>query len=134
MSITQQKVSAQHVTPAVAEAARGLARAIANSEVFRRFEASQEQFSADKNLQQRLLDYDTRKREAQLSGLWEVGKGNGAEDLEKLWKSLLKNPVLKEYLACEAELRNLLREAAMRITNEVGIDYGAACAPAGGCC
>jgi cell fate (sporulation/competence/biofilm development) regulator YlbF (YheA/YmcA/DUF963 family) len=134
VSITQQEVPAQHVTPAVAEAARGLARAIANSEVFRRFEVSQEHFSADKNLQQRLVDYDTRKRDAQLSGLWDAGKGNGAEDREKLWKSLLKNPVLKEYLACEAELRSLLREATTRITNEVGIDYGAACAAAGGCC
>jgi cell fate (sporulation/competence/biofilm development) regulator YlbF (YheA/YmcA/DUF963 family) len=132
MPVTQQEVLAQNLSPTVAEAARALARAVANSEVFRRFEAAQEQFTRDKKLQQQLRDYEVQQQQARLVRMWTGGEDGKTS--EQQWNSLLENPVLKNYLTCEEELRGLLRDAAGRITSEVGIDYGAACAPAGGCC
>jgi len=43
-------------------------------------------------------------------------------------------PPLRAYLQAQEELTALLREVAGIISQEIGIDYGAACSPAGGCC
>ncbi len=134
MPITQQDVLAQNLSPTVTEAARALARAIAESPAFRRFEVAQEKFTNDTKLQQQLADYQAQQKQAQLVSLWDGAQANKTINLEQQWNALLKNPVLTEYLDSEAKLRNLLRDATAKITQQVGIDYGAACTPAGGCC
>lgn len=134
MPITQQEIVVQDLSPTVVKAARDLASAIAESEVFRQFEEAHERFRGDSKLQQQLRDHQARQQQARLARMWNGGDSSEADELERQWDLLLENRVMERYLACEEQLRNLLRDAAGRITNKVGIDYGAACAPAGGCC
>lgn len=54
--------------------------------------------------------------------------------MEREWKDIAKHPVLAAHMAARDELVGLLREVAAAISEGVGLDFGVACAPAGGCC
>jgi len=58
------------VNAAALDAARTLAAAIGNSGIFRRFEAAQEAFQADKTAQKRLRAYQTRQEALRVSAMW----------------------------------------------------------------
>lgn len=52
------------------EAARALARAIGESEIFRRFEAAQDAFMRDETARTRFQTYQTREQELRLAAMW----------------------------------------------------------------
>ena len=125
-------------TPEVNEAALGAARtlaeAIGDSEIFTRFEAAQDAFQADEAARTRLDAYQVRQQELRVSAMW---GGAGREEqlaLEREWLELSRLPTLQAYLQAQEVLQALFRDVAGRITSEIGVDYGAACAPTGGCC
>jgi hypothetical protein len=63
--------------------------------------------------------------------------GAGPEEqlaLEREWQELSRLPTLQASLQAQEALRELFRDVAGGITREIGVDYGAACLPAGGCC
>ena len=93
---------------AAIEAARALGRALGESSSFKQFEAAYEVFQAD----------------------W--SSDVCSSDLE--WQNISTMPSLSGYLRAQEELTALLREVTGKISEEIGVDYGAACSPSGGCC
>ncbi|GAO01256.1 YlbF family regulator [Anaeromyxobacter sp. PSR-1] len=119
---------------ATMDAARSLGRTIGETSAFKRFEIAFESFCADADAQRRLTDHRTRQLEVQQAATWGGADPSEERRLEEEWAALLALPVVHDYVHAEEHLTSLLREAAERISRGVGMDFGAACAPAGGCC
>lgn len=115
-------------------AARSLAEAIGESTVYRRFEAAQEAFEADDAVKTKLRSYQARQQDLRVAAMWGGASRERQQALEREWEELSRLPTLRTYLEAQEAVRELFREVAGRITQEIGVDYGAACSPAGGCC
>lgn len=116
------------------ENARALAREIGESSAFRAFEAAQEALMADEEVNRKLQAFQARRQEAWFARTWGGGDPAKEEALEEEWRALSRMPTLRANLRAQEELTSLLRDVVEIISQEIGIDYGAACAPAGGCC
>ncbi len=135
MSIAKQAVvNGVDLEAAALEKARALARAVGESPPFKAFEAAQEALMGDQEVNRRLQDYQRRQQEARFARTW--GGADTAQEaaLEGEWRALSQTPTLRAYLRAQEQLTDLVRVVAGMISQEIGIDYGAACAPAGGCC
>jgi len=132
--MTTTQATAADPTAAALESARALARAIGESTAFRAFEAAQEALEADAELGSRLKAFQMREQELRLSRTWGRADLEEVRAMEREWEDLAKHPVLAAHMAARKGLAALLREVAGEISEGVGLDYGAACAPAGGCC
>lgn len=116
------------------EAARALARAIGESEIFRRFEAAQDAFMRDEPARRRFQAYQVREEELNLAAMWGGPQPDDQVALQREWQQVSAMPALRAYLEARAAVRDLFQEVTGRITEDIGVDYGAACSPAGGCC
>lgn len=129
--------STEPVAPALTaavEKARALARAIGESEAFRAFEAAQEALDSDAQLSARLAAVQVREQELRASRAWGGADPEEEKALELEWEDLAGQPALLAHLKARDNLLALLREVVGEIGEGVGVDYGAACAPAAGCC
>ncbi len=132
--------NAQSVTPAdegvaaAIEAARALGRALGESSAFRRFEAAYEVFQSDTDARRKLADFQSRQQEIRLAAMWGGADPREQKKLEREWQNISAMPSLDGYLRAQEELTALLREATGKISEEIGVDYGAACSPSAGCC
>jgi cell fate (sporulation/competence/biofilm development) regulator YlbF (YheA/YmcA/DUF963 family) len=119
---------------AALEAARSLGRALGESSAFKRFEAAYEVFQADGGARRKLRDFQSRQQELRMAAMWGGGDWGEQEKLEREWETIAAMPSLSDHLRAQEELTALLREATGKISAEIGVDYGAACSPSGGCC
>jgi cell fate (sporulation/competence/biofilm development) regulator YlbF (YheA/YmcA/DUF963 family) len=119
---------------AALEKARALARAVGESLSFKAFEAAQEALMADGEVHRRLQAFQRRQQEVRVARAW--GGADPAEDaaLEEEWRTLSRTATLQAHLRAQEQLTDALRMVAGIISRDIGIDYGAACSPAGGCC
>ncbi len=119
---------------AALEKARALARAIGESPSFKAFEAAQEALMADREVNQKLQAFQRRQQEVRFARAW--GGGDPAQEaaLEEEWRTLSRTATLQAHLRAQEQLTDALRMVAGIISQDIGIDYGAACSPAGGCC
>jgi cell fate (sporulation/competence/biofilm development) regulator YlbF (YheA/YmcA/DUF963 family) len=135
MALTKEEIAApENLNVAVTESARSLAQAIARSEAYRRFERAQEAFMADHQLRERIDKLQARRQQVRVARMYGGADSAQESDLQREADALGEIPVLQEYFGSQEALRALLQEATKKITEEIGVDYGAACAPAGGCC
>jgi cell fate (sporulation/competence/biofilm development) regulator YlbF (YheA/YmcA/DUF963 family) len=135
MALTREAVTApENLNSAVTESARSLAQAVARSEAFRRFEAAQEAFMADRPLRDRLNQLQARAQQLRAARMWGGADPVQETALQQEMDSLADIPILQEFYAAQEALRALAQEATKKISQEIGVDYGAACSPAGGCC
>ncbi len=134
MSVTRTEATAMDATTVALDRARALARAIGESAAFRTFEAAQEALEADAELGQRLSAFQTREQELRLARAWGGADPDEVRAMDREWEDLAKHPVMAAHLAAREELLGLLREISGAISAGVGLDYGTASAPAGGCC
>ena len=135
MSIAKQAVvNGVNLEAAALDAARALARAVGESPSFKAFEAAQEALMSDQEVNRRLQDYQRRQQEVWFARTW--GGADPAQEgaLEEEWRALSQTPILRVYLRAQEQLTDVLRVVGGMISQEIGIDYGTACAPAGGCC
>ena len=132
--MTSTQAAAADPTAAALDRARTLARAIGESAVFRAFEAAQEALEADAELGARLSAFQVREKELRLSRSWGGADPEEVRAMEREWEDLAKHPVLAAHVAAREQLVGVLREVAAAISEGVGLDYGTACAPAGGGC
>ncbi len=116
------------------EAARSLGRALGESSAFKAFETAYELFQADRTARQKLSDFQSRQQEVRLTAMWGGSDPDAEQQLEREWQTISSIPSLGGYLRAQNELLTLFREVTAKISQEVGIDYGAACSPSGGCC
>ncbi len=135
MALTKEEVTGpENLNGAVTESARSLAQAIARSEAYRRFEKAQEAFMADHRLRARIDKLQARGQQLRMARMWGGADSAQEADLQREADSLAEIPVLQEFFASQQSLRTLLQEATKKISEEIGVDYGTACSPAGGCC
>ena len=135
MSSSKQGVSDTVEFAGVAlEAARSLAAAIGESTAYRHFETAHEAFEADDTVKTKLQSYQARQRDLRVAAMWGGASREQQRALEREWEDLSRLPTLRDYLEAQEALRELFREVTGRISQEIGVDYGAACSPAGGCC
>jgi cell fate (sporulation/competence/biofilm development) regulator YlbF (YheA/YmcA/DUF963 family) len=135
MALTRQEVATEeNLNAAVTESARSLAQALAHSEAYGRFEAAQEALMADRPLRDRLDQLQARAQQLRVARMW--GGNDSAQDeaLQQELDSLADVPALREFSTAQEELRAILQDVTRKVTQEIGVDYGAACSPAGGCC
>jgi len=116
------------------DAARALARAIGESATFRAFEEARDTLMTDVELTRRLRSYQRRRQEFETVRSWGGGDPREADKLEAEWRALVEVRLVREYLRTQDDLVVFLREVAALISQEIGMDYASACAPAGGCC
>ena len=135
MSTAKQDVmNGVDLQAAALEKAPALARAVGESPSFKAFEAAQEALMADQEVDRKLQDYQRRQQEVWFARTWGGGDSVQEAALEEEWRVLSQTPTLRAYLRAQEQLTDVLRAVAGMISQEIGIDYGAACAPAGGCC
>ena len=121
-------------TAAALDCAQALAQAIGESAAFRAFEAAQEALDADAELSARLSAFQMREQELRQSQAWAGADPEEVRAVEREWEDLAKQPLLAAHMAAREKLVGLIREVVAAISEGVGLDYGAACAPASGCC
>jgi cell fate (sporulation/competence/biofilm development) regulator YlbF (YheA/YmcA/DUF963 family) len=119
---------------AAIDAARSLGRALGESSVFRKFEAAYEVFQADEAARRKLTDFQAKQQELRMAAMWGGADPREQKKLEREWQNISAMPSLSGYLRAQEELTALLRETTGKISEEIGVDYGAACSPSGGCC
>ena len=119
---------------AAMDAARALGRALGDSSVFKRFEAAHDAFQADGAARRKLGEFQSRQQQLRMAAMWGGADPKEQENLDREWQNITAIPSLGGYIRAQEELTALLREAAGRISEEIGVDYGAACSPSGGCC
>lgn len=119
---------------AAIEAARALGRALGESSSFKQFEAAYEVFQADEAARRKLADFQSRQQDIRLAAMWGGADPREQKKLEREWQNISTMPSLSGYLRAQEELTALLREVTGKISEEIGVDYGAACSPSGGCC
>ncbi len=130
----EEIITEAKLTAGVAESARSLAQAVARSEAYRRFEVAQEAFMADRALRTRLDELQARAQTLRVARMWGGNDPAQEEALQQELDSLADVPTLREFFGAQETLRALLQDVTKKITLDIGVDYGAACSPAGGCC
>jgi cell fate (sporulation/competence/biofilm development) regulator YlbF (YheA/YmcA/DUF963 family) len=66
--------------------------------------------------------------------MWGGADPQEQSKLELEWQNISAMPSVSDYLRAQEELAVLFREAVAKISEQIGVDYGAACSPSGGCC
>lgn len=116
---------------AALEAARALGRALEESAEFRNFEAAHNALQADSEAHRKLSDFLSRRQELRMASMFGSAIEAEVDKLEQDWQQLCEMPSIRLYLRAQENLIALLRQAAARISEQTGLDYGAACSPSG---
>ncbi len=116
------------------ERSKALARAIGATSAFLEFEATQEALEADGTLRLRLQEFNLRDQERQKARAWGGADPEEERALEREWQELAAHPTLAAHLAARQGLVLVCGELANAISESVGLDFAAVCAPSKGCC
>jgi len=115
-------------------AAQALARKVAESDIYKAFEAASTAFRGDAQAQKLYHDYLNAQRETQMIRKW-GGRDKGFEGrFQRLEKELLVHPTCNRYLAAQEDLLVALRDVNEYLTGKLGFDFADMTKPAGGCC
>ena len=119
---------------AAREAAVALARKVAESSIYKEFEAASMAFRGDAEAQKVFRAYQNARRETQMIQGW-GGRDKGFEDrFQRLEKQLLAHPTHRRYMAAQEELLVALKDLNDYLTGKLGFDFADLAKPAGGCC
>lgn len=116
------------------EKARALARELAATAEFRAFETAHERLRADQGARTLLKRLQVAEQQMAMLQTWGGVATDALDDVARLRAEVTEHPTLKMLFAAQDALLRLFKDAAGIITAEVGLDFGAACSPAGGCC
>ncbi|MGQ9635231.1 MAG: YlbF family regulator [Bryobacteraceae bacterium] len=117
---------------AALDAARALGRALEQSPEFKSFEAAHSALQADSEARRKLSEFLSHRQELRMASMFRSAEEVEVEQLEQDWQQLCEMPSIRFYLRAQENLIALLRQAAARISEQTGLDYGAACSPSGG--
>lgn len=116
------------------QAATAVGRALGRTATFRKYEVAQETFMNTAGLRDRLEAYQRRQQDLQNARAWGGADPTAEQQLDAEWERLSRMPEIQGYMEAQQELIELCGQVVNRISAGVGIDFGRACAPAGGCC
>lgn len=114
--------------------AREFAQVLARAPEFRAFEVARERLTADRDATALLQRLQDAQQKVAMLQTWGGIATNELAELEWLRVQAFENPVIKAVFEAQAALLKLFQNAAGIISAAVGLDFGAACSPAGGCC
>lgn len=127
--------TSQHVSEAAALAqAQAFAKTLAGAPEFRAFETARERLAADRDATILLQRFQDAQQTVAMLQTWGGIATNELAELELVKVQAFENPLIKTVFDSQAALLKLFQDAAGVISAAVGIDFGAACRPAGGCC
>lgn len=95
---------------------------------FQAFEEAQEALNRDEEAQRAIARFQELQRLA-----W-FGLAPGGKDLKLLRQQLLAMPTVKAYLEAQEDLIAFAQKVSAIVSEVIEMDFGTACAPAGGCC
>jgi cell fate (sporulation/competence/biofilm development) regulator YlbF (YheA/YmcA/DUF963 family) len=101
---------------------------------FRNFEAAQEAFMKADGLRERFEKYQRRQQDLQNARAWGGLDLAVERELDAEWQRLSRIPEVQAYQEAQEQLTQLCTQIVAKISAGVGIHFGRACAPAGGCC
>jgi cell fate (sporulation/competence/biofilm development) regulator YlbF (YheA/YmcA/DUF963 family) len=134
MRQTEQNQTDSATGRAAREVALSLARKLAESKIYKEFEAASMAFRGDLMAQKLFRDYQSAQRETQRIQSW-GGRNKAFEDrFQRLEKELLAHPMHRRYLASQEDLLVALKDLNDYLTDKLGFDFADLTKPAGGCC
>jgi len=131
---TREATSTRGSETRAIQAANDLGHALVRSPAFRNFEAAQEAFMKADGLRERFDRYQRRRQDLQNARAWGGLDPAVERELDAEWQRLSRMPEVQAYQEAQEELIQLCTQIVAKISAGVGIDFGRACAPAGGCC
>lgn len=119
---------------AILDAARELARSVAETEAYRGFEAASDAFRADPEARELLGQFQSMAQQVQMAASWGGSTQADREKLESAQARMVENDTLRRYLNAQEALVAQLKELDSFLTNRLGFDFADMTKPAGGCC
>lgn len=134
MSTQERPVADTVELEAALDEARALAGAIRDSSSFLAYTAARERLDSDQDVNRRLQAFQHRQQELLRARAWGGADVLEEERLVDEWRRISAMPTLAAFLRSQESLKGLLQDVASFVSEEIGVDYGVACAPSGGCC
>lgn len=114
--------------------AREFAGVLAGSPAFATFLAVRERFAADQAAQTLWRRLQDAEQEMALLRTWGGAATAQLEALQRFRAEAQAHPAIGALFDAQGAVVTLFERAAETISAEVGLDFAAACRPAGGCC
>jgi cell fate (sporulation/competence/biofilm development) regulator YlbF (YheA/YmcA/DUF963 family) len=119
--------------PSVArQAAAEFAAALADTTQYKAFEAADERLRHDEAAQQAMEAFQSKQNSLQALLMLNAVSPEEQAELERLRDAFLAEASVVAYLQAEADLRALCQATADALSQDVGLNFAAACAS--GCC
>ena len=131
---TEQNPTDSAAAHAAREAAQALARKVADSAIYKEFEAAATAFREDAEAQKRFRAYQNAQRETQMMQSWSGSDGASVYRFRRVEKDLVTHPTYKRYLAAQEDMLIELRDLNAYLAEKLGFDFADLTKPAGGCC
>jgi len=119
---------------AAREAAQALAREVADSAIYKEFEAAAVAFREDAEAQKLFREYQSAQRETQMMRSWGDSDKGSEDRFQRIEKKLIAHSTHKRYMAAQEGLLILLKDLNDYLTEKLGFDFADLTKPAGGCC
>jgi len=116
----------------VRQAASDFAAALADTPQFKAFEAAGERLRHDEAAQQAMEAFQTKQNSLQALLMLNAVSSEEQAELEQLRNAFLAEASVVAYLQAEADLRAVCQATADVLSQDVGLNFAAACAS--GCC
>jgi len=111
------------VTPEARQAARDFAAALTRTPEFKAFEAASDRMQQDPAAQRALTAYHSKLPTGPASTL----SSEDQAELDRLYQVFLDQPSVVAALEAQTELEVLCRQAAERLSEQIGLSYAAVC-------
>jgi cell fate (sporulation/competence/biofilm development) regulator YlbF (YheA/YmcA/DUF963 family) len=103
-----------------------------NSQEYKTYETTYSFMNQDPAAQMELKAFKQKQQEINQAFRQDGDRQKALAELDKLQSSLLKNPAIANYSAAQEALMNICTDAGDILSNNIGLDYAAVCAPS--CC
>ncbi len=108
-------------------AADALGVALHESAAYAALVRADRELEADEDAQAAIAAFERRQDELRVEITFRTLTAEHQADLERLQTAMLETPAVARYVAAQASLADLCRQAAALVTAEIGIDFAANC-------
>lgn len=120
-------------TPGVQRAARDFAQALAESPVFQAYETAVTQLDNDPAAQAAIHAFQERQQSLQALIMLNALSAEEQAEMARLQQAFMAEPAVVALLEAQDALTAVCQTTAAILSERIGLDFAAACAP-GGCC
>lgn len=106
--------------------------ALSSSQEFKDYEATYTLMKQDTTAQKELETFKQKQQEINQIFRQNGNREQALAELEKIQKTLLKNPTISNHTTAQETLMAICTDAGVLLSKNIGLDYAAVCAPS--CC